>query len=89
MFIAASEEKDLSHNHDITPNGYNLGRDWLVGNATSQDQVIPTVIDGPNGTRIPGVDGLTRYSGSVTYKNWTYKTDVEYARGYLKNSNGA
>ncbi|KAN0066535.1 hypothetical protein ACQY0O_000629 [Thecaphora frezii] len=43
IFIAASVEGPGSANHDIVANGYDLGRDWLVANATAQ-----------NGTRSPG-----------------------------------
>lgn len=34
-FIGASKEYDSRRNHMIVPNGYNLGRDWLVEAATS------------------------------------------------------
>ncbi|KIY46722.1 hypothetical protein FISHEDRAFT_75334 [Fistulina hepatica ATCC 64428] len=34
-FIGASLEQDSSKNHMIVPNGYNLGRDWLVERAIS------------------------------------------------------
>ncbi|KIY71982.1 hypothetical protein CYLTODRAFT_440918 [Cylindrobasidium torrendii FP15055 ss-10] len=34
-FIGASREEDSSKNHMIVPDGYNLGRDWLVDRATS------------------------------------------------------
>ncbi|KIM40923.1 hypothetical protein M413DRAFT_445701 [Hebeloma cylindrosporum] len=32
-FIGASKEYDSSKRHKIVPNGYNLGRDWLVDRA--------------------------------------------------------
>ncbi|KAM6494440.1 hypothetical protein JOM56_010801 [Amanita muscaria] len=32
-FIGASKEEDSSKHHTISPNGYNLGRDWLVARA--------------------------------------------------------
>jgi hypothetical protein len=32
-FSSASKELDSSKHHDISPNGYNLGRDWLVERA--------------------------------------------------------
>ncbi|PFH49966.1 hypothetical protein AMATHDRAFT_62138 [Amanita thiersii Skay4041] len=32
-FIGASKEENSSKNHKIVPNGYNLGRDWLVERA--------------------------------------------------------
>jgi len=34
-FLGASKEQDSSKNHKIVPNGYNLGRDWLVDRAIS------------------------------------------------------
>ncbi|KAG6812309.1 hypothetical protein H0H92_003482 [Tricholoma furcatifolium] len=37
-FLAVSKEKDSSKNHKIVPNGYNLGRDYLVGRATSESR---------------------------------------------------
>ncbi|KXN82797.1 hypothetical protein AN958_02162 [Leucoagaricus sp. SymC.cos] len=33
-FIGASKELDSRHHHTIVPDGYNLGRDWLVARAT-------------------------------------------------------
>ncbi|UZJ53872.1 hypothetical protein CBS101457_003192 [Exobasidium rhododendri] len=33
-FLASSVELDLATGHNIASNGYNLGRDYLVGNAT-------------------------------------------------------
>jgi hypothetical protein len=32
-FLGASKEYDSTKNHAIVPNGYNLGRDWLVDRA--------------------------------------------------------
>ncbi|KAF8722482.1 hypothetical protein AX14_009754 [Amanita brunnescens Koide BX004] len=34
-FIGASKEEDSSKNHMIVPDGYNIGRDWLVERALS------------------------------------------------------
>ncbi|WFD32551.1 hypothetical protein MSPP1_003599 [Malassezia sp. CBS 17886] len=34
VFLAVSIEESLKKNHQIVPNGYDLGRDQLVGNAT-------------------------------------------------------
>ncbi|SJL07815.1 uncharacterized protein ARMOST_11167 [Armillaria ostoyae] len=34
-FLGASKEEDSSKNHKIVPNGYNLGRDWLVERAVA------------------------------------------------------
>ena len=38
IFIAASVEKSIKQNHDIVKNGYDMGRDQLVKNATQQDR---------------------------------------------------
>ncbi|EPQ31952.1 uncharacterized protein PFL1_00151 [Pseudozyma flocculosa PF-1] len=43
IFIAASVEASAKENHMIVDNGYDLGRDWFVGNASVS-----------NGTRSPG-----------------------------------
>lgn len=34
VFMAASVELPIEQGHDIVRNGYNLGRDWVVGNLT-------------------------------------------------------
>ncbi|KZO96324.1 hypothetical protein CALVIDRAFT_113071 [Calocera viscosa TUFC12733] len=34
-FLAVSQEENVIDNHDIVPNGYNIGRDALVSNANS------------------------------------------------------
>lgn len=86
IFLAVSEEKGLDYNHDIIYNGYNLGRDWFVGNATNQDSLIPTVLETVNGTWYSGVTNQTTYSGDKTFNNYTYHTDVQYVSGLLPNS---
>ncbi|KLO19470.1 hypothetical protein SCHPADRAFT_935269 [Schizopora paradoxa] len=35
LFLAVSMEEDLEEGHTIVPNGYNIGRDEFVGNATA------------------------------------------------------
>ncbi|SCV72265.1 BQ2448_4959 [Microbotryum intermedium] len=42
-FIAASVEESLEKHHDIVPNGYDLGRDELVGNATMTNGTMSPV----------------------------------------------
>lgn len=37
IFIAASTELSLAYGHDIAENGYNVGRDEIVGNATNPE----------------------------------------------------
>ncbi|KZT25524.1 hypothetical protein NEOLEDRAFT_1178311 [Neolentinus lepideus HHB14362 ss-1] len=73
IFMAVSEELPLSQNHDIIPNGYNLGRDWLVGNATSRNIT----------TSDYSTSGGTQFSGSTSYNGWTYQTTVTYTTGLL------
>ncbi|THH00905.1 hypothetical protein EW026_g1700 [Hermanssonia centrifuga] len=34
LFLAVSQEEDLAESHTIAPNGYDVGRDAFVGNAT-------------------------------------------------------
>lgn len=42
IFMAVSYEQDLAHQHNIlTPDGYDRGRDWLVGNATQGTSKSP------------------------------------------------
>ncbi|KAJ6593765.1 hypothetical protein B0H19DRAFT_34004 [Mycena capillaripes] len=49
LFLAVSKEENVAEGHTIVPNGYNIGRDLLVANAT-------------NGT--PSFDGVT-YSSTL------------------------
>ncbi|WWC89484.1 uncharacterized protein L201_004408 [Kwoniella dendrophila CBS 6074] len=73
-FLAVSVEMDLNSGHDIVPNGYNIGRDQLIGNLTGQS------IDTSKLTN------TSTFSGSGSYMNYTYQTDVKYVPGLLKNS---
>jgi hypothetical protein len=73
---SVSEELSLSKNHMIIQNGYNLGRDYMVGNLTSQPTVIST---------LDLKDGTT-FVGSSSWANYTYETSVRYTSGLLKNS---
>lgn len=54
IFIAASVEYNASQSHNIVPQGYDLGREWLVGNATNS-----------SGTTSPGGYKYTTTSTSV------------------------
>lgn len=75
IFMALSYEKPIKEGHDIIDNGYNLGRDWLVGNATSLTE-IPT----------SNLTNSSSYSGSTSYKGYTYQTSVQYVSGLLSNT---
>ncbi|KZV73202.1 hypothetical protein PENSPDRAFT_311207 [Peniophora sp. CONT] len=76
LFLAASYEQAVAQGHGIVPNGYNLGRDWLVGNATTQSSLIPTA---------ELTSGAT-YSGETTASNYTYSTSVQYISGLASNT---
>ena len=74
VFMAASYEKPLAEQHDIIDNGYNLGRDWLVGNATNS--FIPT----------SNLTNASTYEGTTGYEGYTYQTSVKYVSGLLPNT---
>lgn len=79
IFMATSYEMPIAEQHNIIINGYNLGRDWLVGNATSQSTIVPTA----------NVTNTSTYSGQTSFNNFTYATTVTYVSGLLQNtSNG-
>ncbi|WWC70370.1 uncharacterized protein I206_104320 [Kwoniella pini CBS 10737] len=73
-FMAVSVEMDLNSGHDIVPNGYNIGRDQLIGNLTGQ--AINT----------SALTNTSTFSGTGSYSNYTYQTDVQYVSGLLRNS---
>jgi len=79
IFLAASYELPEQLGHDIIFNGYNLARDWLIGNATAQSSVIQTAT----------VTNSSTFSGQTSYGGFVYQTSVQYVSGYLTNtSNG-
>lgn len=55
---------------------YNLGRDWLVGNVTSQSTILPTA----------NITNTSTYSGQTSFNNFTYATTVTYVSGLLQNT---
>ncbi|KAI1793311.1 hypothetical protein LXA43DRAFT_1124615 [Ganoderma leucocontextum] len=75
-FLATSYEMPIQDGHNIIFNGYNLGRDWLVGNATAQSHLIPT----------GNITNGTTYSGTTSYNNYTYSTNAMYLSGISTNS---
>lgn len=77
LFLAASVEMDLERQHDIVPNGYNLGRDYLVGNLTG------VTFDSRS------VTNATTFEGTSSYANYSYHTSVMYQPGLLQNDSGA
>ncbi|TFK52349.1 hypothetical protein OE88DRAFT_1657558 [Heliocybe sulcata] len=74
IFMALSYEKPIALGHDIIVNGYNLARDWLIGNATGQS--IPTA----------NLTNSSSYSGSTSAQGYTYQTSVNYVSGLLQNT---
>ena len=59
-FLAASAELDLSVGHQIADDGYNLGRDWIAGNATARG---PTTFNGTTfSASVMQLSGLTSYT---------------------------
>ena len=54
-----------------------LSRDWLIGNITQT--TIPTA----------NLTNGTTYSGSTSFGNYTYQSDIQYLTGYLPNTNDA
>ncbi|KAG6853086.1 hypothetical protein C0991_006980 [Blastosporella zonata] len=74
IFMAVSYEQPLAEQHDIIPNGYNLGRDWLIGNITQSS--IPTL----------ELTNTSTYSGSTSANGYTYQSDIIYVSGLLANT---
>jgi len=74
IFMASSYEEPLVDEHDIIPNGYNLGRDWIIGNITGT--TIPTL----------NLTNSSTYSGTTSYGGYTYSTSVQYISGLLNNT---
>ncbi|KIJ96753.1 hypothetical protein K443DRAFT_273066 [Laccaria amethystina LaAM-08-1] len=77
IFLALSYEMPIAQQHDIVPNGYSHGRDWLIGNITQS--TIPTA----------NLTNGTTFSGSTSFANYTYQSDIQYLTGYLSNTNDA
>ncbi|TFY73338.1 hypothetical protein EWM64_g10674 [Hericium alpestre] len=75
IFLAVSYELPAKLQHDIIFQGYNLGRDWLVGNATAQSQIVPT----------PTLQNGSTFSGQTSANGYVYQTDVTYMSGFLSN----
>ncbi|KIK90899.1 hypothetical protein PAXRUDRAFT_831276 [Paxillus rubicundulus Ve08.2h10] len=76
IFMAVSYEMPIAQQHNIVPNGYNLGRDWLIGNATAQSTLIPT----------ENLTNASTYSGQTSFNGYTYQTSVNYVSGLLQNT---
>ncbi|KAG8926093.1 hypothetical protein FRC00_003264 [Tulasnella sp. 408] len=86
VFLAVSYELSLEQQHDIAVNGYNLGRDWLVGNATNNAFANPNPLATQASTTAsgPAVIPSASYTGSTTANGWTYQTTATYVTGLLQ-----
>lgn len=93
-----SNEHDLQDKHHITPDGYTVGRDLLVGNATQTStpypnnfQAIETSFTGPlnadGGSGDIQVVPDSRFVGRTKHHTYTYETTVEYVSGLLGATN--
>jgi len=74
IFMASSYELPLANQHDIIVNGYNLGRDWIIGNITKT--TIPT----------SNLTNGSTFSGTTSWANYTYTSQVTYVSGLLQNT---
>jgi len=74
IFMAVSYEKPIAFDHDIIFDGYNLARDYLVGNITGF--AIPTST----------LTNTSTYNGTTTFGNYTYHTGIAYTSGLLQNT---
>ncbi|KAG8908044.1 hypothetical protein FRB99_000862, partial [Tulasnella sp. 403] len=87
IFLAVSYELPLAQNHDIIPNGYNLGRDWLVGNATQSTFASPNPLSNAasNSTTISALPN--QYVGTTSSGGYVYQTIATYNTGLLGVTN--
>jgi len=74
IFMAVSYELPLVDEHDIVVNGYNLGRDWLIGNITQS--AIPT----------QNLTNGSTFTGTTSSSNYTYTSQITYFSGLLQNT---
>jgi hypothetical protein len=91
IFLAVSEEHDLTKNHDIVFDGYNLGRDYLVGNLTQQRiETKASVSNSSTGglDSVTVIDPSIEYQGTKVFEGITYRTSVRYHAGLARNTSG-
>ncbi|KAJ7364862.1 hypothetical protein DFH08DRAFT_840162 [Mycena albidolilacea] len=73
-FLATSYEKPIALGHDIIVDGYNQGRDWLIGNITKS--AIPTAT----------LTNTSTFTGTTSFGGYTYSSSISYVSGLLANS---
>jgi len=71
--MATSYEQPIAEGHNIVNNGYDFGRDWLVGNATAQTTIINT----------SNLSAGATFQGKTSFDGFTYQTSVQYVPGLL------
>ena len=76
--ILAINEPSPPGNHDIVSDGYNLGRDYIVGNITGTNP--PPSYTWPTNT--------TTYTGQTFAEGWVYDVNVKYVGLTSNSSNG-
>ncbi|KAF7364771.1 hypothetical protein MVEN_00347000 [Mycena venus] len=73
-FLATSYEMPIAQGHNIVVNGYNLGRDWLIGNITKSP--IDTT----------SLTNTSTFTGTTSYGGYVYSSAISYVSGLLANS---
>lgn len=63
LFLAASKEESVTEHHDIVPNGYDLGRDQVVSEATGGKRSFSSIdytstVTYVDGLLAPGAEGI-------------------------------
>jgi len=74
IFLATSYEMPIAEGHNIVVNGYNLGRDWLIGNITKSP--IDTA----------SLTNTSTFTGTTSYGGFVYSAAISYVSGLLANS---
>jgi len=74
VFLAVSYEQPIAAGHNIIFDGYNFGRDWLVGNITNS----PIKTD--------ELTNMSTFSGTTNANGYIYSTTIDYTSGLLRNS---
>ncbi|KAJ6508234.1 hypothetical protein C8R45DRAFT_1207955 [Mycena sanguinolenta] len=73
-FLATSYELPIAQDHNIIVNGYNLGRDWLIGNITGS----------PINTS--ALTNTSTFTGTTSWSGFIYSSSIAYVSGLLPNS---
>ncbi|KAJ7858163.1 hypothetical protein B0H13DRAFT_2254519 [Mycena leptocephala] len=74
IFLATSYEMPIAQGHNIVVDGYNRGRDYLIGNITN------STID------TSALTNTSTFTGTTSYGGFTYTSAISYVSGLLANS---